>query len=1013
MGNRSKKISNFEDSSILKVIIAVAIAVTILALDMIAPLGVAGGVFYLFLILYGWNFKNRLVFFILAIAASILTILGYFFSSEGGISWMVFTNRFYAIIIIWSTALFLWWIRQESFLAQNKPMQKVWSGPKKTLPREGIVVAVISLLIIVSSWGVLSLTETRAKIDIEKSLMIALEMSHVSIKKMFDSQQKAVALWADNAQIRAATKNLINLPSNPDILINSQAQANLREWLSPVFRIQGFRGYFIIGGDNISLASSRDNNIGTTNLLNEQSEYLNRLWAGETLMTLPQHSDVALKDIEGEMIAGLATMFVASPIKDDEGKIMAILAFRVEPDESFSSIFHRSYFGNSGETYAFNKKGVLISESRFNDQLTKIGLLPLGKHSDLHIEVRNPGVNLALGKTAPLPRGKQPLTLMAQSAIAGETSMNLDGYRDYRGVPVVGAWLWDDELGFCITTQVDIEEAFTFLNNIRFTIFIFIFLVIGVLILLAKVLISTRKIIEERDAKNTLILSSIGEGIFGLDNKTRVTFVNPKACEMLGYKEEEFINQPISFILHHHLAGTKYYSKESQIYATIADGKIRRIDNETVWHKDGSNFPVEYTSTPIINNNKPIGAVVSFMDITERKQNETELKQAKKDAEKANKAKSVFLSSMSHELRTPLNAILGFSQLLDEDDRLPPNSTPSEYVKKILKSGYLLLQLIDDVLDLVKIEADTLEMSMERVHLCSEVNEVLGRFKDKAEAKNIKIIVKKPDRKLFIQADRVRLQQVIQQLISNAVKFGRTGGRVTFFCETQAMDKVRINIVDDGPGIPEEKLDRIFKPFDRLGAEGVLGQGTGIGLTIAQKLVEQMDGSIGFSTKVGVGSTFYIDFTLAEPLIEEKNIIFRSNNLNNLNLNKEYTLLYLEANLHNQQLIKAFLAQRSNFKLLTAQNAGQGIDLAQTHKPDLILMDMALPDMDSFAALELLHKNQEICHIPVVAMIANAMPDTIATTMAKKFTDYLIKPVSLGHFFRVIDKALNSTDTAM
>ncbi|MEA1968001.1 MAG: PAS domain S-box protein [Thermodesulfobacteriota bacterium] len=1262
MDNRPKKISAFENFETRNVpskriiITAVVIAATVFTLDLIAPLGVAGGVLYVVLVLYGWDFKNSLGLFFLAAAASILTIAGYFFSSEGGVSWVVFTNRFYAIIVIWATALFLWWIRQEMFLTQKKPIQKTLYSSKKIFPWELIAVIILTSLIIASCWGVLSLIETRAKADIQKSLTTALQTSNISIKKLFDVQKKAVELWADNTQIQIAARKLMNLSNIPDLLINSQAQADLREWLAPVFRTQGFRGYFIIGDDNISIASSRDTNIGTPNLLTRQPELLNRLWAGETLITLPQSSDVALKNIEGEMIHGLATMFVAAPIKDDKGKIMALLAFRIEPDENFLPIFEHGRFGNTGETYAFNKKGVLINESRFNDQLTKIGLLPPGKHSDLHIEVRNPGVNLALGKSAPLPRNNQPLTLMAQSALAGKNSMNLEGYRDYRGVPVVGAWLWNDELGFGITTEIDIEEAFTFLNNVRFTIIVFIFLVVGALFVLAKVLISTRKIIEERDAKNTLILSSIGEGIFGLDNKTRVTFVNPGACEMLGYKEEECINQPISFILHQNLDGTSYSSEESRMCMTIADGKIRRIDNEIMWHKNGTSFPVEYTSTPIISNNKSIGAVVSFMDITQRKEadaelrklsrvveqnpssivitnrdgeieyinpafttisgftaeeaigntprvlksglepkelyeelwstitsgqnwkgeirnknkkgeiywetvlispirsqdgkithfvglkeditqrkkaeqrlaenkeilsaaienipagfllvdnkgrmeifnakfislysqladciapgshleeftrvgaqrgiypaakgrteewiNErivkykekailfndnlkdkkwihvsgkelqdgrrvyihfdiTELKQAKEDAEKANKAKSVFLSSMSHEFRTPLNAILGFSQLLDEDNKLPLNSTPRGYVKKILKSGYLLLQLIDDVFDLVKIESDTLEMSMERVHLYSEVKEVLGLFQDKADAKNIKIIVKEPDHKLFIQADRVRIQQVIQQLMSNAVKFGHTGGCVTLFCETPAMNKVRINIMDNGPGIPEEKLDRIFKPFDRLGAEGVLGHGTGIGLTIAQKLVEQMGGSMGFSTKVGVGSTFYIDFTLDEPLEKEKNIIPGSKNLNSLDLNKEYTLLYVEANLHNQQLIKAFLLQRSNFKLLTAQDAGQGTDLAQTRQPDLILMDMTLPDMDGFAALELLQKNQETCHIPVVAMIANAMPDTIATTMAKKFTDYLIKPVSLGHFFRVIDKALNSTDTAM
>lgn len=1125
--------------------------------------------------------------------------------------------------------------------AENRKMPS-----KNNFSKEWLVAASLSVIILISSWSLLTLIKTKAKADIKKTLITALEVCHIGIKKSFDFQKKAVVLWADNTLIRSAVIELIPLSNNPDLLINSQAQANLREWLTPVFRTQGFRGYFIIGENNISLAASRDKNIGTPNLLTKQPEFLNRLWAGETLITLPQPSDVPLKDINGKMVPGLPTMFVGTPIKDDTGDVIAILTFRIEPDESFSEVLERGRFGDTGETYAFNKAGRLISESRFNDQLAKIGLLPSGKHSDLHIRVCDPGVNLMLGKSASLPRDKQPLTLMAQSAVTGKTGTDLAGYRDYRGVPVVGAWVWDETLGFGIATEVDAVESFTFMNNMRILIFVFTFLIVGALIILAKVLISTRQIIEERDAKNTLILSSIGEGIFGLDTNYRVTFVNPKACELLGYIEEEFINQSISLIQHHLPDSTEYQPEKSKMFLTITDGKIHRVDNEIMWRKNGTSFPVEYTSTPIFDNNKPMGAVVSFMDITERqearielrklsrtveqnpisivitdregiieyinpaftkisgytateaigntprilksglessefytelwhtitsgqdwkgeirnkkkngdiyyektiispirsqdgsiihfvglkeditqqkkaeqrletskailsaaienipagfllldrngcmeifnkkfislysgltdcivlgnhlekfiragaergiypeannrieewtadriaklmekkiqfndnlKQDKwihvsgkelqdgrrvyihidiTEITQAKEAAERANKAKSVFLSSMSHEFRTPLNAILGFSQLLDEDDKLQPDSVSRGYVKKILKSGYLLLQLINNVLELVKIEADTLDLSLERVSLWSEVNEVILEMKDKADAKNIKIIVKKPDEKIAVRADRIRLQQIIQQLISNAVKFGHTGGVVRLFSERIDPNRVRINIADNGPGISEEKRDRIFKPFDRLGAEGILGHGAGIGLTIAQKLVKQMDGNIGFSTKVDEGSTFFVDFPLDETLKEEKNIIPESKNLNPLYGNKEVTLLYVEANLHDQQLVKAFLTQRTNIILLIASNAEQGNDMANAHRPDLILLDMALPDMDGFAFLEQLNKNQETCNIPVVAMIYDDTPDIIAKTKAKKFVDYLIKPINLNQFFRVID----------
>ncbi|MCK5682657.1 response regulator, partial [bacterium] len=387
----------------------------------------------------------------------------------------------------------------------------------------------------------------------------------------------------------------------------------------------------------------------------------------------------------------------------------------------------------------------------------------------------------------------------------------------------------------------------------------------------------------------------------------------------------------------------------------------------------------------------------------------TELRQAKDDAEMANKAKSVFLSSMSHEFRTPLNAILGFSQLLDEDDQLPPDSTQRSYIKKILKAGYSLLQLIDDVLDLVKIEVDTLNMSMEKTNLSSEVDDAIAEMKESADKNNTQMIIKRPEHKMFISVDRIKLQQILIQLISNAIKFGKDGGLITIFYENPTTNTVRINVMDNGPGIAEENLAHLFKPFDRLGAEGVKGRGTGIGLTLAKKLTEKMDGNIGVSTKVGKGSTFYVEFPIIETLKQEKTM--KSIDTKENTLDKKNTLLYIESNPNDQKLINAFLISRSKFKLETATDMEQGIEMSQKQNFDLILMDMALPDIDAFAAIDMLKNNKKTYHIPVVAMIADTMQDTITETMTKGFTDYLIKPVSMGHFFRVIDKALNNTIT--
>ncbi|HEC14663.1 MAG TPA: hypothetical protein ENI72_02790, partial [Rhodospirillales bacterium] len=439
---------------------AVVVAAGAFVLDMMAPLGVAGGAPYVALVLLGWWFHERLAVFLLAAAASALTVLGFFLSPEGGIGWVVLVNRAYAIAGIWATAVVLSLAWREHANRFQSSMKGQCPGKKFHMPmgQEGFFVFVLILVIIASSWGVLSRIEKEEKINIEKSLKTVLATSQVSIRNQLDAQKEASLIWAGNDQVRRAIMELMSLPPDAKTLIDSRAQKNLRAWLKPVFRTTGYRGFVIIGNDNINRASSRDDNIGDVSILSRNGDFLDRVWSGDTLISLPQTSDVPLKDVTGEVVDITDAMFVASPIRSTGDDVIAILAFRLEPDENFSPIFERARFGNSGETYAFDANGLMISVSRFDDTLKRIGLLTK-KDSDLNIELRDPGVNLVLGQKPSLPPGKWPLIRMAKSATAGESGSDLGGYRDYRGVPVVGAWVWDNQLGFGIATQVDKEEA--------------------------------------------------------------------------------------------------------------------------------------------------------------------------------------------------------------------------------------------------------------------------------------------------------------------------------------------------------------------------------------------------------------------------------------------------------------------------------------------------------------------------------------------------------------------------
>ncbi|MCK5446247.1 MAG: response regulator, partial [Rhodospirillaceae bacterium] len=306
-------------TSPLTVVVAALLTAVAFILDLIAPLGVAGGMPYVLLVLSGWWFRDRSSVLYLATIGSVLTFLGYYISPLGSSGGLVLTNRAYAVVIIWAVAFFIWWTwrnRHTDFdpsIAAHKPGQLGTS----LFTKESIFVSVLAILIALSSWGILSRIQEGAQRDVAKSLRTALEPSHLSIRRHMDDQKKTAIVWASNKLIQREIADLISLPTNAEVLINSRAQNNLRESITPVFRNTGYRGFFVISNNNINLASTRDGNIGVVNLLSTQGDYLERVRAGETLISLPQHSDVPLTDVSGEMVEKLATMFVATPIMND------------------------------------------------------------------------------------------------------------------------------------------------------------------------------------------------------------------------------------------------------------------------------------------------------------------------------------------------------------------------------------------------------------------------------------------------------------------------------------------------------------------------------------------------------------------------------------------------------------------------------------------------------------------------------------------------------------------------
>ncbi|MBD3669661.1 MAG: response regulator [Gammaproteobacteria bacterium] len=380
------------------------------------------------------------------------------------------------------------------------------------------------------------------------------------------------------------------------------------------------------------------------------------------------------------------------------------------------------------------------------------------------------------------------------------------------------------------------------------------------------------------------------------------------------------------------------------------------------------------------------------------------LAEALKDIEEASQAKTVFLSRMSHELRTPLNAICGFSELLLNEDL---NDDQRESLDWIVKAGRHLLYLINDLLDLSRIEVGKLSINMQPCDFDKLVREALKMHQSQIDYREI-TVQNLCTSSVTVRTDATRMTQIIVNLLSNAIKYNRTGGNIQLNCEELGQDRLRLSVTDTGYGIPKDKQALVFEPFERLGAEQSGVEGTGTGLALSKHLAELMSSAIGFHSEIGKGSTFWVDIPIAKQSVPDR---LPSHTASDTHV-EVITVLYVEDNTANLKLVENILKHQTGFHILTAINGMEGLDLARQEKPDVILLDIHLPMMDGYEVLEKLKSDASTRDIPVIALTADAMPGDISKGIEAGFYQYLTKPFEQIKLVNTLKSAVADTPRA-
>lgn len=639
---------------------------------------------------------------------------------------------------------------------------------RKSVLTSGLMALIIALILIITN-QVLKSIEEDTQNALSNLLTTVLEQSQTALQNQqslhateIPSHFKLHPEWVP------LVKLLLQSEHSAKALIDNPYLAQMRELLRPIIEQHDYLGFFIISPDHINIGSMRNLNLGMVNLLAHHGDFLDRIFRGETLISGPVNSDVPLLNQFGKLVYGHPTLFVATPIYDPASNaVIAALTFRLDVGKVYTAVAKVGRIGLSGETYMFNRDGLMLSESRFEMQMFKLGLIETLSHETAGLQLRDPGVNLTLGEKPKIPHKDMPFTKPVIESQTQTSGINLESYNDYRGVPVIGAWRFDDRTRTHMVTEIDADEAYHTLETTKLLVWV---LIAATIALMIGLMLSVMR------ARNQAV---------GLASELTVEL------EQHNLHLEKLVIQ-----------------KSAHLIA------------------------------------------------------------AKNEAETANQMKSEFLANMSHELRTPIHGILSFAQLGLDKVHDAPTEKLEKYFSRVSESGSRLLRMVNDLLDLAKLEAHCVELDFRKHNLKDSIDRVVGELQALLDMRQIQVELKTDTEQLEAEFDREKIEQIIRNLLSNAIKFSPPGGRIDIqLSETdlpsgrrksdkQQLAGLSMSVTDQGDGIPENELELVFDKFAQSSKTKSNSGGTGLGLSICREIADTHRGQIHARNTVEGGACF-------------------------------------------------------------------------------------------------------------------------------------------------------------